>query len=167
MPIHNTDIARIFNRIADLLEISNASPFRVRAYRNAARTIVDKPQSIAQMLKDGADLSELPDICTDLAGKIAEIVESGNLAMLDGLEKDIPGTLADLLEIDQLGPKRVAFLHRELNINDLDDLAEAVRAQTIQGPNGFGMKIEAKILKKLERHVETAVRSMRAEAEQF
>ncbi|MBW2505171.1 MAG: hypothetical protein JRE16_11475 [Deltaproteobacteria bacterium] len=167
MPIHNTDIARIFNRIADLLEISNASPFRVRAYRNAARTIVDKPQSIAQMLKDGADLSELPDIYTDLAGKIAEIVESGNLAMLDGLEKDIPGTLADLLEIDQLGPKRVAFLHRELNINDLDDLAEAVRAQTIQGPNGFGMKIEAKILKKLELHAETAVRSMRAEAEQF
>ena len=112
MPIHNSDITRIFNQVADLLEISGANTFRVRAYRNAARTIEDQPQSVTQMLEDGADLADLPDIGKDLAGKIAEIVETGQLGLLEDLKHELPGALADLLEIGQLGPKRVAALHK-------------------------------------------------------
>ncbi|MFO7811764.1 MAG: DNA polymerase III, partial [Pelovirga sp.] len=97
MPIHNSDIARIFNKVADLLEISAANPFRVRAYRNPARTVEDQPQSIGGMLEEGEDLSELAGIGEDLAGKITEIIETGSLKMLEELEQELPGELAQLL----------------------------------------------------------------------
>ncbi len=137
MPVHNTDIARIFNQIADLLEIDNASPFRVRAYRNVASTVKDQPQSITTMLAQGRDLSELQDIGDDLAAKIAEIVETGTLQILDELEQDIPGALADLLRISGLGPKRVATLHRELGVDTLDALAEAAHNHSILELKGY------------------------------
>jgi DNA polymerase (family 10) len=166
MPIHNTDIARIFNKMADLLEISNANPFRVRAYRNAARTVNDQPQSLATMLEEGEDLSELPGIGDDLAGKIGEIVETGDLEMLKELEEKVPGELTDLLNIAQLGPKRVAALHRELGIDTLEDLAEAAKRHEIRELEGFGEKTEEKILQEIKRHAGVVVRTKLAEAEQ-
>jgi DNA polymerase (family 10) len=81
MAVHNADIAAIFNRLADLLEIEGANPFRVRAYRRAAQTIEDLPSSAAEMARRGADLSQLPSIGKDLAGKIQEIVETGRLGV--------------------------------------------------------------------------------------
>ncbi|WP_429886565.1 DNA polymerase/3'-5' exonuclease PolX [Geoalkalibacter halelectricus] len=167
MPIHNSDIARIFNQVADLLEISGANPFRVRAYRNAARTIEDQPQSVAGMLDEGADLSELSGIGKDLAGKISEIVETGRLQMLDDLEQEMPGELAKLLNIAQLGPKRVGTLHRELGIDTLDDLAQAAKAKKIRDLNGFGAKTEKKIREELKRHKGAQARTKFAEAEQL
>jgi DNA polymerase (family X) len=167
MPIHNSDIARIFNQVADLLEISDANPFRVRAYRNAARTIEDQPQSVAGMLDEGADLSELSGIGKDLAGKISEIVETGRLQMLDDLEQEMPGELAKLLNIAQLGPKRVATLHRELGIDTLDDLAQAAKAKKIRDLDGFGAKTEKKIREELKRHKGAQARTKFAEAEQL
>jgi len=166
MPIHNSDIVRIFNQVADLLEIGNANPFRVRAYRNAARTVGDQAQSIASMLAEGKDLSELPDIGADLAEKLAEIVETGSLEMLEDLEKEVPGELAELLEIAQLGPKRVATLHRELGIETITDLEDAAEQNKIRDLEGFGKKLEAKILKELERHQENEQRTKFARAEQ-
>ncbi|BCA79935.1 DNA polymerase/3'-5' exonuclease PolX [Desulfuromonas sp. AOP6] len=166
MPIHNADIARLFHRVADLLEISTANPFRVRAYRNAARTLTDQTQSAAQLLEDGADLSDLPDIGQDLAGKIVEILETGQLGLLKDLEKKIPGDLVDLLDIAQLGPKRVAALYHELDIHNLDDLAKAARAQKIRDLEGFGEKLEKKILKEIERQTGSEGRTKRAAAEE-
>ena len=72
MPVHNTDVAKIFEMMADLLEIEGANQFRVRAYRSADRTIGELPQSVADMVDKGEDLSALPGIGKDLAGKIAE-----------------------------------------------------------------------------------------------
>ncbi len=165
MPITNPDVARIFNQIADLLEIQGANVFRVRAYRNAARTISDQPQSVAAMLKEGQDLAELPGIGKDLAGKIEEIVATGSLKMLAELEQEVPGELTDLLRLAQLGPRRVAILHQELGIASLDQLAEAARQGKIRGLEGFGEKMEAKIREKLERHQEVALRTKLAVAE--
>jgi DNA polymerase (family 10) len=166
MPIHNSDIARIFNRVADLLEIKAANPFRVRAYRNAARTVEDEPQSMASLLDEGKDLSELPGIGGDLADKIAEIVETGSLRMLAELEQEVPGPLAELLKVAQLGPKRVATLHKELGIDTLDDLTKAVEEKKIRELDGFGEKLEAKIRQELQRHREAKGRSKLAEAEE-
>ena len=91
MPVHNAEIADIFDHVADLLEIEDANPFRVRAYRNAARTIRDLNRSLAEMLAAGADLADLPDIGDDLAGKIAEIVETGHLSAYNlTYEEDTP-----------------------------------------------------------------------------
>ncbi len=166
MPIHNAEIARIFNHVADLLEISDANPFRVRAYRNAARTVEDQPQSLTTMLNEDKDLTELPGIGDDLAAKIAEIVTTGSLKMLEDLEQTFPEELSDLLRIQGLGPKRVATLHQKLGIDNLDELAEAASEQRIRAVQGFGKKTEKNIIKELKRHEEAKARTKRNEVEQ-
>jgi DNA polymerase (family 10) len=149
MPVHNRDIAEIFNKVADLLEIEGANQFRVRAYRNAARTIGDLPQSAADLVEKGEDLSKLSGIGQDLAGKIAEIVETGELGQLKELESRTPADLGRMMDIAGLGPKRVQTLHANLGINSLDDLRKAVQQEKIQQVPGFGVKTEKKILQGL------------------
>jgi len=167
MPIHNADIARIFRQVADLLEIEGGNPFRIRAYRNAARTIKDQTQSVASMLDENRDLTELPGIGDDLAGKIAEIVETGHLRILKEMEKTTPENLTDLLQISGLGPKRVAALHEKLGIDNLQDLGEAARKKKIRSLKGFGKKLEQNILKEIERRTTDGTRTRLAEAEQI
>jgi len=166
MPIHNSDISRIFNQIADLLEISNANAFRVRAYRNAARSVEDLSQSVVAMLDEGRDLSELPDIGDDLAGKIREIVATGTLKMLQELEAEVPGELVELLQIDQLGPKRVGTLYRTLGISSLGDLSQAAKDGKIRELEGFGKKTEQKVLRELKRLEEQENRWKYVDAEE-
>jgi DNA polymerase (family 10) len=146
MPVLNSDIAEILNRTAELLELEGANPFRVRAYRNAARTVSALPRNITAMLADGKDLSQLPGIGQDLARKIAEIAGTGHLTLLDEIEHRTPPGLAKLLGVPGLGPKRVQILHVALGIDDLDKLAAAARAGKISGLPGFGAKSEEKIL---------------------
>jgi DNA polymerase (family 10) len=167
MPVLNTDIARIFNEIADLLEIQGANPFRIRAYRAAARTVSDQPQSVAAMLKEGKNLDELPGIGRDLAGKIGEIVETGTLAMLKELEKETPGELTELLSLGQLGPKKAAVLHRQLGVRNLKDLEKAAGSGKIRELKGFSEKSEKKILEEIKRFTGAEKRIKLAEAEQI
>lgn len=149
MPVHNADVAAIFEEMADLLDIEGANPFRVRAYRNAARTIDQLSQPVADMVKAGRDLSELPDIGNDLAGKIEEIVKTGKLKQLEALEKQTAPQLADLLRIPGLGPKRVRALHEALDITTRDDLRAAAQAGRVRHVSGFGATLEQNILDRL------------------
>ncbi len=150
MPVTNSDIAEMFERIAELLELEGANPFRIRAYRNAARTITGLPRSVASMLAEGADLSELPGIGKDLAAKIAEISETGHLKFLEEIEGRTPPGLAKLLGVPGLGPKRVQALYTSLGIDDLDKLAAAAQAGKLRKLSGFGAKSEEKILRALK-----------------
>ena len=120
MPVHNAEIADIFERLADLLELEDANPFRVRAYRNAARTIRGYPETMSRLVEKKADLAELPNIGEDLARKIATIVRTGKLLLLREIESRTPGQLSDLMKIQGLGPKRVKTLHKELDIRSVD-----------------------------------------------
>jgi DNA polymerase (family 10) len=165
--IHNSQISDLLNHLADLLEIEEANPFRVRAYRNAARTINDLPHDVASMLAAGADLSELPGIGEDLAGKIREIVETGHLPLLDSVEKRTPKALAELVALPGLGPKRVKALHEALAIDTLEDLARAARAGKIRALPGFGAATEQKILQEIQRRAERQKRPMLAAAERL
>ena len=149
MPIQNADIADMFNRMADLLDIQGQNPFRIRAYRNAARTLSSLPREVAEMIADKEDLTRLSGIGEDLAGKIREIVETGRLKQLEKLEKDNPGKLRKLLNIDMLGPKRIKVLHDELGITDLDSLKQAAEKGKIRAVEGFGKKTEQTILESL------------------
>jgi len=167
MPVHNRDIAEIFNKVADLLEIEGANQFRVRAYRNAARTISDLPQSAADLVEKGEDLSKLSGIGKDLAGKIAEIVETGELAQLKELESRTPADLGRMMDIAGLGPKRVQALHAELGINSLDDLKEAAQQEKIREVSGFGVKTEKKILKGIKELVAEKKRFRLKEVEEI
>lgn len=78
MAVHNASIAEILRRVANLLEIEGANPFRIRAYRRAALTIEDLPQSAAKMVAEGKTLVGLPGIGKDLAEKITEIIKTGH-----------------------------------------------------------------------------------------
>jgi len=146
VPIHNSDIEEILDTVANLLEIKGENPFRVRAYRNAARTVQGLSQSVAAMVHEGQDLSELPGVGKDLAGKIAEIVATGTLSLLTELQGELPAGLTDLMKVPGLGPKRVAVLYKELGVTTLDDLAQAAEQGRIHGIEGFGQKTEQSIL---------------------
>src|SRR6184192_1320341 len=96
--MQNPDIARVFDEVADLLEIQDANPFRVRAYRNAARTIRDFPEPIAELVRSRTkDLTEIPGIGADLADKITAIVTTGELPLRKQLAAKLPPGLLDLL----------------------------------------------------------------------
>ena len=81
MPVHNAEIAAMFNQAADLLDIEGANPFRVRAYRQAARVIEALPRSITSMVAEREDLSKLRGVGKDLAGKLAIIVKTGRISI--------------------------------------------------------------------------------------
>jgi DNA polymerase (family 10) len=149
MPIHNHDITEIFEKVADLLEIEGANPFRVRAYRNTARVVGGMPQSLADLVARGEDLTRLPGVGQDLAGKITEIVKTGDLGLLKELEGRTPPALARLMNVAGLGPKRVHILHEKLGVTTAADLKAAAQAGKIKELKGFGPKIEQLVLEGL------------------
>jgi DNA polymerase (family 10) len=167
MAVHNADIAAAFNRLADLLEIEDANPFRVRAYRRAAMTILDLPQSVSAMIAAGEDLTELPGIGEDLADKIEEIVRTGQLKMLRQVEARTPSSLASLTAVPGLGPKRVRLLHERLGISTLKQLAEAAAAGRIRALPRFSPEIEAKLLEEATRRTDVQARFRISTAEDF
>jgi DNA polymerase (family 10) len=168
MPVHNSDIEEIFNRVADLLEIKGENPFRVRAYRNAARAVAGLSHSAADMVTAGEDLTQVPGIGKDLAGKIEQIVKTGTLPLLADLRKQVPGELSDLMKIPGLGAKRVAALHDRLGVTTLDELEQAAKDGRIRELAGFGKKTEQHILDELgRRHGEETQRIKLVAAEQI
>lgn len=166
MPVHNSDVAQTFKRVADLLAIEEANQFRVRAYRDAARTIETLSRPVADMVEEGADLSELEDIGEDLAGKIEEIVKTGSLAQLEEIENRTPPTLAEMLRIEGLGPRRVQTIYEGLQITTLDELQEAAQEGRVRELEGFGQKTERQILDELQRQGQEEERTLLNVAEE-
>jgi DNA polymerase (family 10) len=146
MPVHNADVAALFEEVADLLAIQGENAFRIRAYRNAARTLNQLSRPVADLVAAEEDLSDLPDIGDDLAGKIATIVDTGTLPLRDELAQDIPPAVADLLRIPGLGPKRVRRLRDDLGVDSRADLKRAAEAGEVQALDGFGETMEQNIL---------------------
>jgi DNA polymerase (family 10) len=146
MPVQNTEIADIFNKVADLLDIEAANPFRVAAYRRAARTFSGMAPNAADMVAEGRDLTKLAGIGDDLAEKIREIIETGTLGQLEALERRLPTGLYDLLRIPGLGPRKVRALHDQLGIADVGALKRAARSGDVRALKGFGRKTEANLL---------------------
>ena len=167
MPVHNADIAALFEEIADRLEIEGANPFRIRAYRNAARQLQSMGVAVASMVAQGEKLTEFPGIGEDLAAKIQEIVESGKCQALEKLRKKMPPAVTQLLQIPGLGPKRVRTLYHELDVQTLEQLARAALDGRIRALAGFGPKTEAAILQRLEAHIAAPARFKLAIAAQY
>ncbi|HSJ47568.1 MAG TPA: helix-hairpin-helix domain-containing protein, partial [Gammaproteobacteria bacterium] len=154
MAIHNSEIAETFARLADLLELEDANPFRVRAYRNASRTVGSHSRSMADMVQQGEDLSRLPGIGKDLAGKIETLVQTGRLPQLERVESRTPAELRDLMKVEGLGPKRVKRLYKEIGVRSIEDLKRAARNGRIRQLEGFGAKAEETILRHAKRFSE-------------
>lgn len=166
MRVQNTEIAEMFDQAAALLEIGGANPFRVRAYRRAARVIETLPQSVGTLAASGSDLSELPGIGKDLAGKILDILRSGKFNLLEQLKHELPGELGDIAALPGLGPKRVKLLYDKLGIRTMSDLRAAAQAGRLRGVRGFGPGIEQKVLAALGKPAsERRFKLLEAEAE--
>jgi DNA polymerase (family 10) len=165
MTMHNSEIADLFEQLADLLEIREDNPFRIRAYRNAARVIRGHGSSMAELVDAGADLSELPGIGADLAGKIATIVHTGKLPLLDQLRAKVPRPLVEMTRIEGLGPKRAKALYRALRIRSLEDLQRAARSGRIREIKGFGARTEQLIGQRAARIASSERRIKLADAE--
>ena len=165
--MENSRIAAVFDEIADILEIQGENPFRIRSYRNAARTVGDFPQPISDLVAAGKDPKDISGIGESLAEKIKEILASGTCKALQGLRKQLPPHLPDLLKVKGLGPKKVKVLWEKLGITSLDELKAAAAAGNICGLEGMGEKTEQNILKGLATLEAEAGRiSIRQAAEQ-
>jgi len=167
MPVHNIDIANIFDEIADFLEIEAENPFRIRAYRNAARTVRGLGSELKDMTAAGEDLTELPGIGKELAAKIHEILETGTAKALTKLQQRVPQSVTEILKLPNLGPKRVRILYHDLKITNLQELAKAAGQGRIRTLEGFGEKIEKAILDAVEARAQKEKRFKIDEASHY
>lgn len=146
----NSDISAVFDHVADLLEYQGGNVFRVRAYRNAARTISVMVESLASVRSDpGRKLTDIDGIGVDLAGKIETLLDTGRLPLLDDLEAKIPAVVFKLMRVPGLGPKKVKALVDELRVDSLDALEQACREGRVRDVKGFGEKTQAAILENI------------------
>ncbi|MEZ6125991.1 MAG: DNA polymerase/3'-5' exonuclease PolX [Planctomycetaceae bacterium] len=160
----NDEIASVFELLADLLEIQEANPFRVRAYRSAARTISSTAESMAAMVETGQDLTQFSGIGKDLAKQIAEVVSTGEHQQLTELRQQVPAGVLDMLRIPGVGPKKVAVFFNQLNLTSLDELKNACEAGRLAELKGFGRKTEQSILDNISLAAEAGKRISIAEA---
>lgn len=149
--MQNAAIAALLEEYAELLELQGANAFRVRAYRNAARTIESSSQSIADLVNAPThDLTQLAGVGKDLAEKIETIVRTQTLPALEELRAEFPPDVLQMLRIPGLGPKKVAALIDQLQVQTLADLQAAAEAHRISTLKGFGAKTEQSILEGLK-----------------
>jgi DNA polymerase (family X) len=161
-PLDNKAVARTLLEIADLLELKGENPFKIRAYRNAADIVSHAAEAVADL--DEAGLRGWNGIGKDLAGRIREIVVTGDCQVRRDLLTEFPATLLDVLRLQGVGPKTVAVLYKELRIKSLDDLAAAAKAGRIRGIKGMGSKKEQLILQAIEERQRFAGRHLLSRA---
>jgi len=147
--MQNDEIAKVLDEIADMLEIGGENFFRVRAYRSAARAIRDTPAQLTDLPRD--ELKKLPGIGTDLAGKLATLLDTGELPLHKELLSRFPAGLLELRNVGGLGPKRIKLLADRLNIRNREDLGRAIEAGLLRTIRGFGPKMEERIRNSLAR----------------
>ena len=145
----NQEISNIFKEIAEILEIKGENRFRIRAYERAARNIEAIPEDI-EVFVEGETLRSIPGIGKDLEEKIKEIVSTGKLKYLEGLKKDIPQGIIDMLNVPGIGPKTAKLLNEKLGIQDLVMLERMAHAGKIRDLPGMKEKAEENILRGIE-----------------
>lgn len=148
--LKNEDLARVFEEIADLLDLSEDNAFRVLAYRNAARELRGTGYDLPQLIAAGEPLPRMPGIGPELQAKMREICASGTARMLEQLRATYPRGITELFRLPGVGPKRVRLFYQRLGVGSLAELEAAVRAGRLRELPGFGLKSERKILDAIE-----------------
>jgi DNA polymerase (family 10) len=149
--ISNHEIARIFSEIADLMEVREDSPFKVRAYRKAVETIEALTESLESIAARG-ELEAIPSIGKAIAEKITDICRTGTTPLYDELRAQVPAGLVEILAVPGIGPSKVRALHEALSINSIDELETAAREHRVRNVAGMGAKTEENILNAIEAH---------------
>lgn len=165
--IDNAEIARQLDEVADLLEIQEANPFRVRAYRNAVRTIRELATPLERLVAEESDLTELPGIGKEMARHISELVNHGEMGVLADLREQVPSTLTMIMRLPGVGPKSARKLWDQLGIETIDDLREAAEEGRVAVIKGFGEKKQAQILSGIDQFHRHSARYRLDEADDF
>ena len=129
----NPTIARALAEVADLLEIEGANPFRIRAYRNAVRTIETQTTSLAQWVDEGRELTALQGIGKEMARHVEELCSTGELGLREELLAKLPRGLVEVMRLPGVGAKRARKLWEELGVSSVDEVAAAAAAGRIRG----------------------------------
>lgn len=162
----NSEIAKILSLTADLLDIKGENPFKVRAYRNAARLVEGSSKDFEKLVKEEFDLTKLPGIGHDLSEYIKEIVITGKFSKLEELKKQIPLGLIDMLSIEGLGPKRIKEIYDAFHITSLEELKKYAQNGELDKLPGFGPKLIEKILKGVKQLKKAGIRFLWADVEE-
>jgi DNA polymerase (family 10) len=145
----NRDIARILDRIGDVLEFKGENVFKVNAYRRAARALEDLAEDV-QAIKEQGRLRQIPGIGSGMAEKVEEYLSTGKIGKHEELTKDLPPRLMDLLKIPGLGPKTLQLAYERLGVRDLEDLKRVIADGNLAGLPGMGAKKVENIQKGIE-----------------
>jgi DNA polymerase (family 10) len=165
--MENLDVARTLAEVADLLEIQGSNPFRIRAYRGAVRTVETLTRPLSEMVADGEDLTELQGIGKQVDSHIRELLQTGQLTVLDEIAEEIPRTLVELTRLDGVGPKKARKLWEELGVESVPMLEAELGRGTVEPLPGFGAKSVEKIRRSIEDYKKQTGRFLRADAEQL
>ncbi|UCD57456.1 MAG: DNA polymerase/3'-5' exonuclease PolX [Candidatus Hydrogenedentota bacterium] len=153
----NSEIAEIFDRLADVLEFKGEVVFKVNSYRKAARTLRDTTEDIAVVAAENR-LSDLPGIGKSTAEKILEYLETGKIRRYDEEREGLSDELISMLQIPGMGPKGLALIHSKLKVNTFEALEDAIRSGRLAKLPGMGAKKAENILKGIELLREAAKR---------
>ncbi|HWQ35362.1 MAG TPA: helix-hairpin-helix domain-containing protein [Blastocatellia bacterium] len=143
----NEEVAAVFRRLADLMELCDDNPFKLRAYRNAAEVIEDFSTPLAEIVEVGgaAALRDLPGIGAAISSKIIEVLETGTCRAYEEIKREIPESVLDLLRVEGIGMKTAQILFRQFKITTLDDLAKFVRGGGLRSVPRLGDKAQSRI----------------------
>lgn len=148
--VSNRDIAEVLANIATLLESQRGNPYRVQAYRNAARGVLELPEQAADILERGEELP-IPGLGYRLRARIKELVNGGSMTFHDGIcLETLPRDVRLLMQVEHVGPITAIRLHEELGIDTLDKMRWAAQNQRIRKLPGFGPRSEARIKEAVE-----------------
>ena len=157
-----------WNKLPTCSEFQGANPFRIRAYRNGARAIHDLAEPVEAILSQPQrKLTDIQGIGKDLAQKVADLVESGVLEILEELLEEIPESVLAMLRVPGLGPKKAATLYQELGIHTLDQLRVACETGQVRTLKGFAAKTEKAILENIDIATEADKRTYWAIADEI
>lgn len=153
----NEEIARVFRRLADLLELQDENPFKIRSYRAAAETIEDTVTPLAELVVEGGSrkLRELPGVGEAISQKIVELLETGTFKLYREVTAKIPESVLELLEVDGIGMKTLQILYRQFHITSLEDFARFVE--------GGGLKSVPRLSGKTAERIRESIGRIREE----
>ena len=146
----NASVAKVFDEIADLLEMKGENQFKIRAYRQAARTIKKLPGEVEQMVRNGDSLQDIPGVGEAIAKKIEDLVKTGHVKVHDELRAEFPQGILDILALQGVGPKTAMRLYTELGVKSVAELEQVIREGRVAGMRRMGEKAAQRILKEIE-----------------
>jgi len=146
----NSDIAKVFQDIADLLELKGENVFKIRAYQKAARAIEHYPRELKIMIEEGENLRVIPGVGEAIAKKATELITTGKLGYYENLKAEFPEGITNLLAIPGIGPKTAKKLSSELGITSEDELEQAIKEGKVAKLFGLGDKTAENMLRQIQ-----------------